>query len=100
MEFTTVTTLKGTFAMPCNINRTGIISLLAIIFAVSSGSLVYGQNATVAGAGMSRLSVEPAKGSDPIAVGDNDPRVNVYRNIVSFGAKGDGTTDNSAAMQK
>ncbi|HKX33140.1 MAG TPA: glycosyl hydrolase family 28-related protein [Blastocatellia bacterium] len=95
-----MTTLKGTFAMPCNINRSGIISLLAIIFAVSSGSLVYGQNATVAGSGMSRLSVEPANGSDPIAVGDNDPRVNVYRNIVSFGAKGDGTTDNSAALQK
>lgn len=30
---------------------------------------------------------------------DNDPRLNVYRNIVSYGAVADGATDNSTALQ-
>ncbi len=62
-------------------------------------SLALAQDASSVNKGMSRLTVEPANTYDPIAVGDNDPRLNVYRNIVSLGAKGDGITDNSAVLQ-
>lgn len=62
-------------------------------------SLAYGQTATSTVQGVSRLSTDPANPSDPIAIGDNDPRLSVYNNIVSFGAKGDSTTDNTSAIQ-
>lgn len=60
---------------------------------------VYGQQATATEAGVSRLSAAPANSGDPIAVGDNDPRINVYQNLISYGGKGDGTTDNTTALQ-
>jgi hypothetical protein len=62
-------------------------------------SLVYGQSATSAIPGIAKLSVDAANSSSPIAVGDNDARVNQYKNIISFGAKNDGTTDNTMALQ-
>lgn len=51
-------------------------------------------------AGWVRLSVAAANVSDPIAVGDNDPRVNVSINVISpaYGAVGNGITDDSAAV--
>ncbi len=36
----------------------------------------------------------------PAMIFDNDPRLNVYCNVMSFGAISDGATDNSAALQK
>ncbi|HKX29244.1 MAG TPA: glycosyl hydrolase family 28-related protein [Blastocatellia bacterium] len=60
---------------------------------------VYGQEQTLLPTPV-RLSSLPSSVLDPIAVGDNDPRVNTYRNIVSLGAKGNGTTDNSAVLQQ
>ena len=62
-------------------------------------SFAYGQPATSSAQGVSRLSTNAANASDPIVVGDNDPRITAYQNIVSLGAKGDGTTDNTAALQ-
>jgi len=72
----------------------------AVFFAfLCSASWAYGQTATSTTQGVTRLSTDPNTQSDPVAVGDNDPRVGTYRNILSYGAKGDGTTDNTAALQ-
>jgi len=77
------------------------LSLFAIIFILLLlTSWASAQEASTVNKGISRLSVEPASPDDAVAVGDNDPRLNVYRNIVSMGAIGDGITDNSAALQK
>lgn len=62
-------------------------------------SWVKGQDASTVNKGVARLTVAPANTYDPIAAGDNDPRLNVYRNVSSLGATGDGATDNSAALQ-
>jgi hypothetical protein len=71
--------------------------LFTLLFA--SVSSVFAQNATATTAGMTKLSKAPASANDPVAVSDNDPRVSVYQNIVTLGAKGDGTTDNTAVLQ-
>jgi len=72
------------------------ITFLALLFSVTG---VYGQTATATDPGVSRLSTAPANPGDPVAVSDNDPRISVYNNIVSLGAKGDGLTDNSTILQ-
>ncbi len=64
-----------------------------------SASWVYGQTASSTTQGTTKLSVNPATASNPVAVGDNDPRISIYRNIASYTAKGDGTTDNTTALQ-
>ncbi|HKX27612.1 MAG TPA: glycosyl hydrolase family 28-related protein [Blastocatellia bacterium] len=80
-----------------NLERTATAIIFSLMCAAASAS---GQDATTILSGLVKISVDPANPSNPVAVGDNDPRVNVYQNIVSFGAKGDGKTDNSAALQK
>lgn len=65
-----------------------------------SGSWVLAQDASSNNKGLTKLTAEPTNPYDPIAAGDNDPRLNVYRHIVTLGAVGDGTTDNSVALQK
>lgn len=62
-------------------------------------SLAYGQDTTDVQQELVQQGGEVAAASSTATVVDNDPRLNVYRNIVSFGAKGDGATDNSAALQ-
>lgn len=82
--------------MTNKINQAVAGSLFALICFTS---LVYGQSATSAIPGIAKLSVDAANSSSPIAVGDNDARVNQYKNIISFEAKNDGTTDNTTALQ-
>lgn len=73
---------------------------LAVFFVLlCSASWAFGQTASSTTQGVTRLSRDPANPSDPVAVSDNDPRISVYRNIVSYDAKGDGSTDNTAALQ-
>jgi len=57
------------------------------------------QDASSVNKGMTRLTVPPTNTYDPVAASDNDPRLNVYRNIVSLGAVGDSATDNSGVLQ-
>ena len=76
------------------------VVLFTLICSSSIVYEVYGQNASLQVEGLVKLSTNPANPTEPIAVGDNDPRVNVYRNIVALGAKGDGVTDNTAALQR
>jgi hypothetical protein len=47
-----------------------------------------------------RTNTDSTSAPAPTAVYDNDPRLNVYRNIITYGAVGDGTTDNSVALQR
>ena len=75
-------------------------ALFAILLSLSIFTTwVYGQDASKVNKGITRLTADPTNSYDPIAAGDNDPRLNVYRNIVSLGAFGNGTTDNSAVLQ-
>lgn len=49
--------------------------------------------------GITALSVAPVSASDPIAVGDNDPRLSAAMfNIESYGAVCDGSTDDTVAI--
>lgn len=75
-------------------------TLFATLFLLPlSISWVSGQDASKISKGMARLTVEPVNSYDPIVAGDNDPRLNVYRNIVALGAVGNGTIDNSSVLQ-
>lgn len=73
-----------------------VFSLLSTACATLTG---LAQDASAVNKGMTRLSTAPATSYDPVAAGDNDPRLNVYRNVATLGAVGDGATDNSAALQ-
>lgn len=79
-----------------NLGKALFAIILSIIILTSQ---VSAQEASAVNKGMNRLSVEPANSYDPVAVGDNDPRLNVYRNVAALGAVGDGSTDNSAILQ-
>lgn len=70
-----------------------------VLFLLLTASWVSAQDASSVNKGMTKLSVPAANSYDPVAAGDNDPRLNVYRNIAALGAVGDGTTDNSDALQ-
>jgi hypothetical protein len=74
---------------------------VAGLFTIFCASQVHAQtpDASTTTKGITKLSTAPVVSTNPIAVGDNDPRANVYQNINSFGAIGDGTTDNSTALQ-
>jgi len=73
--------------------------MVALFFSLFSTPWALGQDASGVNKEGTRLTVPPVNGFDLVAAGDNDPRLNVYRNIVALGAVGDGTTDNSAALQ-
>lgn len=74
--------------------------ITAVFFVLlCSASWAFGQTASSTTQGVSRLSTDPTNPSDPVAISDTDPRLSVYRNLVSYGGKGDGTTDNTAALQ-
>src|SRR5689334_8345515 len=79
--------------------RTKQFTTAVFLTFLCSASWVYAQTASSTTQGVTRLSTDPSTITDPVAVGDNDPRIGVYRNIVSYGAKGDGSTDNTAALQ-
>jgi hypothetical protein len=87
---------KEEYKMTLTAKQTFAATLLAFIFFVAPA---FGQTATSKLAGLAKLSVDAASATNPVAVGDNDARVNVYQNIVTLGAKGDGTTDNTAVLQ-
>jgi hypothetical protein len=74
-------------------------ALFTIILFLLLSTLARAQDASNANKGMTKLSVPATNTYDPIAAGDNDPRLNVYRNIAALGAIGDGATDNSAFLQ-
>jgi hypothetical protein len=82
--------------MTLTAKQTLAAALLAFIFFVAPA---FGQTATSKLAGLTVLSVDAASPENPVAVGDNDARVNVYQNIVALGAIGDGTTDNTEVLQ-
>lgn len=48
--------------------------------------------------GKVRLSVPPLLSNDPVALGENDPRLRNLQNIEAFGAVGDGVTDCAPAI--
>lgn len=79
-------------------SRKVLVAIVCSLLFSSSWGLA--QDASSHNKGLTKLTAEPANPSEPIAAGDNDPRLNVYRNIVALGAIGDGATDNSAALQK
>ena len=56
-------------------------------------------DAAVGVKGRTALSVNPIVAGSPIAVSDNDLRVNAVTNVLANGATGDGTTDDTAALQ-
>lgn len=72
----------------------------AIVFLVLFSLQTLAQDASSVNKGVTKLSVPATNSYDPIAAGDNDPRLNVYHNVAALGAIGDGTTDNSAALQQ
>jgi hypothetical protein len=74
-------------------------ALFAIVLFLLLTLLARAQDASPANKGMTKLSVPATNSYDPVAAGDNDPRLNVYRNVSALGAIGDGTTDNSAYLQ-
>ena len=75
-----------------------ILSVFILSFVLLSSAAV-AQDASSTTKGVTKLSVTPTDPSSPVAVGENDPRINAYRNIVSLGAVGDGQTDNSVTLQ-
>ena len=72
----------------------------AIVFLVLFSLQTLAQDASSVNKGVTKLSVPATNSYDPIAAGDNDPRLNAYHNVAALGAIGDGTTDNSAALQQ
>lgn len=78
-------------------SRKALFAIIVSLFV--STSWVLAQDASSVNKGMTKLSVPATNGYDPIAAGDNDPRLNTHRNIVALGAVADGSTDNSAALQ-
>lgn len=74
-------------------------ALFATVFSVIYSLFAFAQDASTANKGMTKLSVPAANSYEPVAAGDNDPRLNVYRNIAALGAIGDGATDNSSVLQ-
>jgi hypothetical protein len=81
-----------------NIRITQFLTPIFFVLLIPVSS-AYAQPATASAQGVSRLSADATNPSDPVVVSDTDPRINTYRNLASYGAKGDGTTDNTAALQ-
>lgn len=78
--------------------RKSLVHPLFLLLLLSSRGLAQEGSSTASSAGSP--TTEPANAAAPLAVYDNDPRLNVYRHIVSYGAVGDGATDNAVALQK
>jgi hypothetical protein len=71
------------------------LPLFCLLLLLTSWTLAQEVTSTAEGAGFA--ITKPAKAT--AAIYDNDPRLNVYRNIITYGAVGDGVTDNSVALQ-
>lgn len=55
-------------------------------------------NASVLIKGITKLSLAPVSATNPIAVGNNDPRLGSYINVITYGATGDDSTNNTTAF--
>lgn len=72
-------------------------SLIAFVFIISIFTqFASAQELPATNGGPTLSTVNPY---EAVSVNDSDPRLNVYRNIVSMGAVGDGGTDNSVVLQ-
>src|SRR5262245_27666965 len=80
-------------------SKPGRIALVIILNLILPAIVINAQETTKTGQKLNQYIVTQTSQAQDANVLDDDPRLNVYQNILSYGANGDGVADNTTALQ-